>query len=158
MAAFWQNLSDRERLLIAVGGALAGLFIVLQFVIAPILDWRDDQRQRLNEAKALYEIVAEAAPRGRAMAAGAGANATPVRNAVTQSANAAGVSIVYVNVRADGVVDANVASAPPGALYDWIQLVRNDYGVTIETADIARETGNPEVVRAQLSFSRRGGP
>jgi type II secretory pathway component PulM len=159
MTSFWQNLSERERWLILAGGALGAVFLVLQLIISPILDWRNDQRQRMNEAKAVYELVAEAAPRGRAIASAAAAsNTTPVRNAVTQSANAAGVSIVFVNTRADGAVDANIASASPAALYQWVQMMRNEYGVVVESADIARETGNPEVVRAQLSVSRRGGP
>ena len=155
MTSFWENLSARERILVAVGAGLAALFIVLQLIIAPILDWRADKQRELASARGLYELVAEAAPRGGASAPAADGG-VPVRNLVSQTASAAGVSIVYINARSDNGVDANISAAQPSALYDWLAALRNEHNIAVEAADIARETGNPEVVRAQLTLSRRG--
>ena len=154
MRDFWKDLSERERLLIMIGGGLAVVFVVLQLVIAPAFNWRSDARQRMNSAESLYELVAEAAPRG-------GASTTvedgePVRNVVSQSAAGAGVTIVYINARTDSAADANIASTSPSALYDWLAGLQNQHNIVVDNADIARDSGNPEVVRAQLSLSRRG--
>ncbi|MEO1251888.1 MAG: type II secretion system protein GspM [Pseudomonadota bacterium] len=154
MTEFWRNLSERERLLISVGGALAALFLVLQFVVSPVANWRADSRQALASAKGLYEIVAEAAARSD----GAGPSQSDVpalRNALTQTAGAADVTLVFVNIRPDGVVDATVATTQPQALFDWMAQLRKDYGARVVSADIAREAGEPSLVRGQLSFAQR---
>lgn len=158
MNNFWQNLSDRERMLVMVGGALALVLIVTQLIIAPINGWRADQRQRLEEAESLYRLVAEAAPRAGAKAASDADLETPLRSAISQSSSAAGVPLVYVNARGDNAVDANAASVDPALLFDWLQLLNRQYGVVVASADISRESGNPRVVRAQLSLERVAAP
>ena len=157
MKAFWQGLSGREQMLILIGGALAGLFVVLQLILSPMLSWRADQRRDMANARGLYELVAEAAPLGE-IATGAAANAGPARTIVSQTANSAGVSIVFINARGDNAVDVNIASVSPDALFQWLALLRTDYNIIVDTADIARDTGNPQTLRAQITMSQRGGP
>lgn len=152
----WRDLSDRERILIAVAGVLAVLFVVLQFVIAPMSDWRRDQTRKLRGAESLYEIVAEAAAfagGGRASNGAAKAGA-PIRNAVTDSANAAGVNINFVNARPDGSIETSAPSANPDRVYAWLEMLRDDYGVFVAYADIARDEGGVNTVRARFVFLR----
>lgn len=156
MRAFWQGLSGREQTLILVGGALAGLFIALQLILSPMLSWRADQRREMESARGLYELVAEAAPLGE-VSARADANAGPARTIVSQTADSAGVSIVFINARGDRAVDVNIASVSPDALFQWLALLRTDYNIVVDTADIARDTGNPQTLRAQITMSQRGG-
>lgn len=156
MKAFWQGLSGREQMLLLVGGALAGLFVALQLILSPMLSWRADQRRDMASARGLYELVAEAAPLGE-VASGATTNAGPARAIVSQTANGAGVSIVFINARGDNAVDVNIASVSPDALFQWLALLRTDYNIIVDTADIARDTGNPQTLRAQISMSQRGG-
>lgn len=157
MERFWRDLSDRERLLILIGGGLAVLFVVLQLVLSPVLSWRADQRRDMAAARNLYELVAEAAPLGIAANASAGTGAGPARNVVSQSATQAGVTIVFINARGDRAVDVNISAASPDALFQWLSVLRSEYNIVVDTADIARETGNPQTVRAQLTMSQRGG-
>ncbi len=157
MVEFWRNLSGREQVLIVVGGALAVLFVGLQLILSPALSWREDQRRDMASARGLYELVAEAAPLGAAASASSSTGAGPARNIVSQTANGAGVSIVFINARGDRAVDVNIASASPDALFQWLALLRSDYNIVVDTADIARETGNPQTIRAQISMSQRGG-
>ncbi len=157
MAEFWRGLSGREQLLIIIGGGLAALFVALQFVLSPALSWRADQRREMAGARSLYELVAEAAPLGESASAGAASTAGPARTIVSQTANGAGVSIVFINARGDRAVDVNIASVSPDALFQWLALLRSEYNIVVDTADIARETGNPQTIRAQISMSQRGG-
>ncbi len=158
MVAFWQGLSGREQLLIMIGGALAAVFIALQLILSPALSWREDQRRDMASARGLYELVAEAAPLGAAASAGAATNAGPARTIVSQTAGAAGVSIVFINARGDRAVDVNIASVSPDALFQWLAFLQSEYNIVVDTADIARETGNPQAIRAQISMSQRGAP
>lgn len=157
MTAFWQGLSDREQLLIIIGGVLATIFVALQLILSPALSWRADKKSELLSARGLYDLVAEAAPLGAAATANANANAGPARTVVSQTANAAGVAIIFINARGDNAVDVNIASASPDALFDWLAVLQSDHNIVVDTADIARETGNPQAVRAQISMSQRGG-
>ena len=157
MTAFWQNLSDREQALILVGGALAALFVLLQLILSPTLSWRAEQKRDMASARGLYELVAEAAPLGVAASASVNSDAGPARNIVSQTANASGVSIVFINARGDRAVDVNIASVSPDALFQWLALLQSQYNIVVDTADIARETGDPQSVRAQISISQRGG-
>lgn len=143
-------------MLILVGGVLAGLFVALQLILSPMLSWRADQRREMERARGLYELVAEAAPLGE-VAARADANAGPARTIVSQTADNAGVSIVFINARGDRAVDVNIASVSPDALFQWLALLRTDYNIVVDTADIARDTGNPQTLRAQITMSQRGG-
>lgn len=151
----WSHLSGRERGLILIAGGLAIVLLLSALVISPLLSWRSEQHLRAENAAALYEMVVEAASRGGQAAAPSDIT-TPPRNAITQTAGPAGVTLIYVNTRADGRIDANIASTDPDALYRWIDILRRDYGITIDTADIARESGNPEQVRAQLTLTASG--
>ncbi len=157
MERFWRDLSDRERLLILIGGGLALVFVVLQLVLSPALSWRSDQRRDMTSARGLYELVAEAAPLGLAANASVGTDGGPARTIVSQTASQAGVTIVFINARGDRAVDVNITSASPDALFQWLSMLRTEYNIVVDTADIARETGNPQSVRAQLTMSQRGG-
>ena len=156
MTAFFQNLSDRERVMVYAGGVIFALVILIQLIVMPIVNWRADQADRARDAQGLYQLVAEAAPMARSAASGTADTTMPIRNAVSQSASAAGVELVFVNARPDGAVDANITSADPSALYLWLQGARDEFGLIVINADIARENGNPSSVRAQLTFAQQG--
>ena len=154
----WRDLSERERALILVAAGLAALFVLSQFVLMPINAWRTDQSRNRASAENLYEIVAEAA----AVAGDAPADAPkkaniPVRNAVTESARAGGVNINFVSARDDGSIETSTPSASPERLFVWLESLRADYGVSVAYADIAREEGGVNTVRARLVLERNEG-
>ena len=154
MSNFWRNLSDREQVFVLAGGAVLALFIVVQFVIAPLIDWRSNQLSRVSQAESGFDLVVEAASRAGAASPGNKDLDTPVRNAVSQTASSGGVNLVFVNQRPDGSVEASLEDADPNALFDWLVLLDNRYGVKTVTADIAREQGDETLVQARLTFSR----
>ena len=157
MNAFLERLSERERLFVSVGGAVVALVALLQFAAFPLLRWRADMAERRTNAETLYLLVAEAgAARGGAASATLSPKAaTPVRNAIADSAKAERVELSYLNARPDGAVEANAAAASD-ALYRWLGALSRDYGVVVIAADIARDQ-NDGGLRARLTLSRPGG-
>jgi type II secretory pathway component PulM len=155
MRAFWERLAPRERLFVIGGGAIVGLLVLLQLIIAPAVGWREAMKTKRSGAEDLYKLVASAS----ASAGGAAANAnadlsTPIINVVTDTAGANGIEISFRNARPDGGVDATIA-ADPEKLFEWLRQLESAYGVTVTAADIAREKSGG--VRAQLTLARRGG-
>lgn len=156
MAAFWQNLSDRERALILAAGVIFAAFFIYVAVITPVANWRASQHRALERAEGLYELVELAAARSSGAAPTASDTTTPVRNAVSQTASSIGVNLIYVNVQPSGAVDATASLVEPAALYAWLQAMEQTYGVRVVSADIAREQAQTELVRAQLTLMRSG--
>ena len=143
MRAFWEKLSPRERVFVMAGGAIVGLLVLLQLIVAPAIGWREAMKAKRAGAEDLYRLVASASANAGGAAASAGADlSTPIINVVTDTAAAGGV-------------DATIA-ADPEKLFDWLRTIESRYGVTVAAADIAREKDGR--VRAQLTLARRGRP
>lgn len=156
MKAFWERLSPRERVFVMAGGAIVGLLVLLQLIIAPAIGWREAMKAKRAGAEDLYRLVANASANAGGAAASAGADlSTPIINVVTDTAASGGVEISFRNARPDGGVDATIA-ADPEKLFDWLRTLESRYGVTVAAADIAREKDGR--VRAQLTLARRGRP
>lgn len=156
MKAFWERLSSRERVFVMAGGAIVGLLVLLQLIIAPAIGWREAMKAKRAGAEDLYRLVANASANAGGAAASAGADlSTSIINVVTDTAASGGVEISFRNARPDGGVDATIA-ADPEKLFDWLRTLESRYGVTVAAADIAREKDGR--VRAQLTLVRRGRP
>jgi type II secretory pathway component PulM len=157
MNAYFERLSQRERLFVSIGGAVVALIALLQFALFPMLRWRSDMADRRTSAETLYLLVAEAgaAGGGQALSSSSPKAAVPVRNAIADSAKSEKVELSYLNARADGAVEAN-ASGASDAIYRWLGALSRDYGVVVVAADIARDQSGG-ALRAQLTLSRPGG-
>jgi type II secretory pathway component PulM len=153
MKAFWERLSEREKLFVGVGGAIVLLLAVMQLVVAPAVAWRARMTDKRASAEQLYEIVAQAsATAGGAMAAAGVDLSTPILNVLTDTTGRYGVVVNYRNGRPDGGVEANVV-ADPAKLFEWLTALEASYGITVATADIAR--GADTGAQAQLTLVRR---
>ena len=154
MKEFWARLSSREKLFVGVGGALAGVIIMLQFILAPALGWRADMTQKRQSAEELYRLVTEASASAGVAAASAGVDIeTPILNVVTRTTGEFSIAVNYRNARADGAVEANVA-APASKIFEWLRALDARYGVIVAAADIARSASGEEA-QAQLTLVRR---
>ena len=154
MKAFWARLSDREKLFVGVGGAVAAFVIAFFLVLKPLSSWRADEAARRTGGEELYRLVAEASASAGVVAAQAGVDLeTPVLNAVTQTTGEYAIIVNYRNARADGAVEANVA-APAAKIFDWLRALEARYGVSVAAADISRANSEGEV-QAQITLVRR---
>lgn len=156
MNSFLQQLSDRERFVVLGGGGVIALLVLFQFILVPIFDWRSGRARAADSAENTYDLVVEAAARG-APVEQAGDPSRPVRNIISETAQGASVELTYVNVGTDGRVDATVSNADPAAFFNWVATLEREHGVTVTTADITRERGATNRVRATMSFARSGG-
>ncbi len=157
MMAFWQKLSDREKLVVSVGGAIAALLLVWLVVITPAANWRADMADKRIRAEDLYRLAAEASASAGAVATAAGVDlSAPVQNVLTETSNRFSIVVNYRNARPDGGVDANVA-ADPKKLFEWLKALEMQYGISVAAADIARNAGG-DGVQAQLTLIRRAAP
>lgn len=157
MKAFWERLTERERLFVRVGAAAVAVLALLQLVIGPALGWRAKAAERRDRAEELYGLVAEASANRGAVAAGEGADLeTPILNVMTATTGRFQIQMNYRNAREGGGVETNVA-ASPARLFDWLHALERDYGVVVASADIARSAKGDDV-QAQLTLVRRSAP
>jgi type II secretory pathway component PulM len=154
--AYWEKLSQRERVFVIAGGVAAGFLLFAQLIVAPAISWRQSMAEERESAEDLYRLVTNAnANAGGAVNVSSADLTSPIINAVTDSAAASGVEISFRNARPDGGVDATV-TANSEKLFEWLRTLENRFGVTVAAADIAREKDGG--VRAQLTLARRGAP
>ncbi len=159
MGNFWNNLSERERLLLRVAGVLAAVLFLVLLVVRPINGWRSEKEADVNRAANTYEMVAEAAAAsGGASSSKAVRDAqTPIAAIISTTAAGANVSLNAYNGRPNGTVEATITATQPPFLFEWMGMLETEYGLQVEYADIAREQTDPALVRAQLTFSRPNG-
>ena len=154
MNEFWKRLSDREKLAVGVGAAIAGVVIILQLILSPVLGWRAEQAEQRQRAEDLYRLVTQASGSAGIAAGEAGADmSTPILNALTTTTGEFSITVNYRNARGDGAVETNV-TAPADKIFDWLRALDKRFGVTVASADIARGAAGEEV-QAQLTLVRR---
>ena len=155
MKAYWQNFSDRERLLIMVGAAIIGLGLFYLAVLSPLNSWRENAEQRSVTAERNYTMVRQAAMRGGGVQVSANADTqTPIRNVLSQTAERFGFPLSSYNPLPDGNVTASADGVSADQLFNWVGELERRYGITVITADIAREADDPDLVRVQLTLGR----
>jgi len=100
-------------------------------------------------------MVRQAAMRGGSAQVSANADTqTPVRNVLSETASSLGFPLSSYNPLPDGNVTASVNSVGADQLFNWIGELERRYGITVVSADIAREADNPDLVRVQLTLGR----
>ena len=157
MTAFWQNLSDRERLLLIVGGVVVSVCLFLLVVVGPVTTWRSNAMLRATTAERNYEMVRQAAAKLPTAASIDNVDSeTPVRIVLSRTTNNLGFSLTSINPLPDGNVSASANNVSADQLFAWIGDLQSQFGVSVITADIARDADNPQNVRAQITFGRIG--
>ena len=153
----FENLTSRERVMVLVGLAVAGLSLVYLLAVNPLLSWRANAAASLAAAKSDYSLVERAAAQKPSQTDGGNVNrSVSVRNAIYQTAGNYSVTIAYVNSEADGRIAMNANSASGQGLYDWLAALERDYAIIPASADISRDTRNAEGgLSLQAIFERR---
>jgi general secretion pathway protein M len=151
--AWWTGREPRERVLLAVLGALMLAVVVWYGVWAPLNGWAVSARDRQAEAAASL-VQAERAQaeiaRFEQMRGGKG-NATA--QALTQSAAQAGVIVNKVEPIAGGGLTVWTNPAEPTALFGWLASVRRELGVGVRQLEAQKEGDG---VQARIAFDGAG--
>lgn len=153
MKAWWEGLSERERLMIAGGGAFVALVILIQFALAPLMAWRSAAAQRADAAEAEFALVHEAAalapPRNTGVDSG-----QPIKTVLNAQAGALEVPLTFVNALPDGNVEMQAGPASPKAVFALFSVLESEHGVRIVAADVSRNADAPDTVRVQATLAR----
>lgn len=143
MTDWWRAREPREQLLVALGGAVFVLVVLIQFVIIPVIAGKADARRAYeSEARMLDAVVAELASRPVALAGGSNAaqsslSGDALRTAVTTLARERGLSVARVQSGADGRISIAMESADPKVVFGWISECRAQYGVVVSRATLS---------------------
>ena len=149
MNAWWQNLSARERLLVMIAAGLVGLLLLSLAIVRPLLELRTDAENRVKAARDGYELTAAAAAVSAGGAPVAGDSQIPIRQAIIESAAAAGIELVRIGAETGGQLEIQAAPVDGDVFFAWLAKLQADYRASVAFADIVRgEAGvvNPQVL------------
>jgi general secretion pathway protein M len=153
MTAWWNDLSQREKWLLGLLAGVAGLFLLAQFGVKPLLDWRAQSSLRAQQARDGYEMVTAAAAQGVAESSESIKNQTPLRQALTQSAAAAGIDLVRIGAVVNGQIEVQPEELDGERLFQWLAALQSQYDVTVAFADMSRSSDG--LVKAQVLVFER---
>ncbi len=160
MMDWWRAREPREQLLVALGGVVFVLVMLIQFVVIPVVTGKAEARRAFdNEARVLDALVAELAARPVALAAGTSTaqsslSGDALRTAVTTLARERGLSVARVQSGADGRISIAMDSADPKAVFGWISECRAQYGVVVSRATLSQSRDG--TVRASVEVQGSG--
>lgn len=155
-SAFWNERSEQERRMLAIGGAVVGLALAYSVLVAPALEGRDalrkalpQLRQDVAELKALARTAAE-------LAAKPPVQAPPMsRDALTASLNAAGLKPQSLNLTGE-YAKLELKGVAFAALVTWLDAQRRDSAVMVQEAVVSGQT-TPGMVDAAITLRQAGG-
>jgi general secretion pathway protein M len=139
------NLSPRERALVLVVLPLALLFAAYQFAWLPLNDLRGAREAEIAGYRLVVQTASEA---GTAPAAPESPDAAPLAARVTQSAEAAGLSLSRLEPEGDRL-RVLVAEATFAQVVLWISDLEAEEDVTLAAIELDRRTA-PGAVSARL--------
>ncbi|MAW81208.1 MAG: hypothetical protein CMI63_13295 [Parvularcula sp.] len=150
---WWTDLSQRERLMILIAGALAAVLFVSLAIVRPFADLRSDAARKAAAARDGYELTAAAAAVAGVSDTTAPQDGAPLRQAVLQSARAAGIEVVRIGAESDGQLEIQAAPVNGDVFFEWLAQVQGNYGARVAFADIAR--GEDGMVTPQVLVLER---
>ena len=136
---FWDERSQRERVLLGVMFGLAAAIFLWFGVARPLIAARQKAEARLASASDEAGVIA-ARQSTRAGSAAAYRGAVPAADLVRSSGSAAGFTVTRADSNGSGGVSLAVASARAPALFTWLAGLERQ-GLRVATLDLR---GNPD--------------
>ncbi len=154
---WWAGLSDRERRLLSVLGAISVLLLFWYGLAAPLNQLAKEERIHqaqasgaLVEAEALSQAIAEIDQ----MRAGAGRPGS-VADHLRSAAGSVGVGIAREQPDANGGTSAWTEPVAAKALFAWLTLLKSEYGVGVRSLEVHRSE-QPGLLEVRASFAAGG--
>lgn len=152
---WWQERTQRERMLIGGAGGLLAILIVVQFIIVPLQTWRDDAAQAETRARTMLMDIRQGVMEAESLQAvetrRGQSNGKSDRVTITSSAQLAQVRISRLQPGTDGLT-VWIEEVDALDLQRWIASLNEEHGITVHKATIDRIDDRP-LVRAQLQFA-----
>ncbi len=153
MSAWWHDLSARERMMVMIAGALAGVLLLSLGLVRPLADWRAAADRQASSARDAYELTAAAAAVAGGAQQGAPLSQTPLRDALVRTTNTAGIQLVRIGTENNDQIEVQIEPVDGDVFFDWVADLENRYGATLAFVDIGRGQAG-EITPQVLVFQR----
>lgn len=161
MKAWWENLAQREKILVAGGGTILALLILYQFIIAPIHHGLANSRNTLAADQELLgwmqtasqKIIALQSQGTLGQFVGSEALLTTTQQSV--HASAIGSSVTSIQQNTNNTVEVKFNKVAFDALTQWQIDLRKQFGIQAKQLLISRVSNNG-IVQADLTLEAAG--
>ena len=157
MRDWWSGMAPRERLLIAVAGALTAVILFWQFVFVPTINARAEARASLGDADRALAQIQEAYMRKRAQGSAqssvAGADAVSIeafKAAITGSAGDVGLAIARLQGNDARSVRLVFENADPRLVFVWLEDVQAKHSAQVTRFNMEQAGGGLVRVNVDL--------
>lgn len=144
----WAALSQRERVLLALGTVVLGMALLFLGVWKPLATLKADDLARIARTEkmllAFSQMPDGAVPSG---------DARPIAAIIAQTAAAQGLTILRLETPRPDAATVSLQDVPFKTLILWIDGLGRDSGLTVASA-LIRQADNPGLVTADLSLQR----
>ncbi len=155
--AWWDSLSSREQVMMAVLGALAMVLLVSLLIIQPLLGSHDRARDSYAASMRLYRAVEADADTVQALAAAAPASTAPVQSLRAVAGSMAlrhDIALARMVPGEDGRLTVNIDRAETAAILAWLVDLDQRYGIRAQASTLDRDADG--FVSASFVLSRGG--
>jgi len=156
MIELWKNRTSREKALMAVAGALLGVFVLWQFVYKPLVNWPKVQERALQQAELDLKIMQKGQSVLRAQSMSAVNQDVTVlalvdfQTTITNIAKDKGLTISRRQPGGDRELTLWLENTKSTAFYAWVDDVTKGYNISLQRAQLNRNDDSS--VRAQVTF------
>lgn len=154
MSDWWNNLSQRERIMILVAGGLTSAFILVQLIVAPALSTAQSARLNVDRASRNLDIVSslDAAPAGQTQHSQSRFdNPDTFRKIILESANNTGLRVSRVQMSDENTVIVQLDDATEQLVFQWLLELKQSSGA--ETTRATMTQTNDNRVRSSFEFA-----
>jgi len=161
MKEWFEQLEQRERLLVAMAGVLVSIALVVLLIIRPISSQTSRGLERVADKRALLtelEQVAERiGPQGGGISPLTGANTDSLVVVVDQTTRSAGLATYLKRNQPDGAnsIRLRFENAPFDSIVEWLAELQVNFSMSATSAniDMAAEPGR---VNCNFTLARAG--
>ncbi|NQY15502.1 MAG: type II secretion system protein M [Henriciella sp.] len=162
MTQWWENMAPRERLLIAIAGALTVIVIGWQFVLVPTMSARAEAEARLDDADRTLAQIQENYVLKRALGAANASQAQSVsgniedfKAAVTGSAGDIGLAIARLQGNDTTNMRLVFENSDPRLVFLWLEDIQAKHSAQVTRFNM-EQAGNG-LVRVNVDLVAGGG-
>lgn len=136
----WNNLNSRDQLALGILGICFGLFVVFRFVLFPVIDLKDKQKNRVEGQKAAYERVKNLAAQLKSQSAsedGFESEGVNVERSVESSFAQHGLRVSGFDASGRSGIRVRFDDVPYENLLAWLHDLEITQGLHFKTVSIA---------------------
>lgn len=154
MNTWWDAREPRERLIIIIGGVIAGFLALYQFVMAPSSDFRERAERRYSNALAEnFDILT--AITTRSSSAEAPSRNQPLQTVVTNSSDLYGMTITRLIPAENEGLNIWLEAEGPETVFAWLSELERTHGVRVGRASLRRNS-DEQTISANVYLARGG--